>query len=176
MTEITPRLSKNVLPWRTEEDLLMYVRWAMRLSGTIEIVISPGKMLLLQMPGDTALEPMPKLPSDDIFKRLSTDEGTPQIEIVRRKTTRDSFFASMVDLHQHGLFPTHLAGRTRPEIAAALRIPDAPFENLAESRHLLGIEVATSAELEEGVFLLCGGPRKDGSVADITRVLRLEEE
>lgn len=171
-TDPAPKLSTRSLPFGGEEDLVKVVRWAARLAGTVAINIQPGQVTFIQLPGDTALEPTPKMPSDNLFERLQAG-GNIEIKVMTRKGVRDAWFASMVELHRRGLFPTHLVGRDSRRICELLVLPPS-LQSLAESRHVLGIEVLPSTDFDDDTVFLCGGPRKDGSVADINLVLRLE--
>lgn len=160
------------IAWKTEEDLLQIVQWALALSGVLEIVVRPGIVLVKKSTAES-VEPPASLSSDDLFQRVRQSSGI-KMALVIGPNMRDALIIAMTMIHREGLQPTHLLCRSKDEMCEALILPRPSDQGFLENRTVYGFEVAESPDLPPGTFFLCAGTRRRGTAMDVTHVVRLE--
>jgi len=164
------------VPYRGIDDALVIVRWAMELKGVFGISIEPGRVKVHRtgIENDTPLEPMPSLPSDNLLERIRTGGQGFGMGHIAAPNRRDALMVAMAFYDRSGLFPTHFLCHSKAELCELLMLPRPGEGGLVDGRTTFGWEVVADAELEEGTLFLCAGPRRGGSIGEVTAAIRLE--
>jgi hypothetical protein len=162
-------------PYRSVEDVLRLVEWAMGRKGTQAIAIEPGLVRIQQADNAPDLEPVPDLPGDDLLDRIRLARGV-GIGHISARDCRDALMVALAFFHRHGLIPSHFLCSDRTELYRRLYL-DAPGDpGFVETGLLWGWEIVESRDLPEGTIFLCGGVRRGGKLGDVTAAVRLEVE
>lgn len=168
----------NRFPYRTEEDVIAIVRWAMSLQGVFAMHVEPGVVKIHRNGpgdgGDPPVEPEPALPSDDLFERIR--QGPPGFGLghLSAPNRRDALMVAMAFCQHNGLFPTHLLCHSKDDLCGLLVLPRLGEKGLADSRTVFGWEVVADQDVPQGTIFLCAGPRRGGVVSDVSAAIRLE--
>lgn len=160
--------------YRTIDDLHGLVEAAVKLSSVVEIRVKAGVVEVRHRDG---MPPAPlqeiRLPSDDLLDRVRA--GGVDWKVLHHGNVRTALLEGIAIMRREGVHATHLATGDMARLLKALKMYDSS-EDPGMTRWLGGLELVEHRDLEQDVYLLCGGGRVHGPIAEISTIVRLEQE
>ncbi|NMC34590.1 MAG: hypothetical protein GYA36_19380 [Veillonellaceae bacterium] len=160
-------------PYHSLDDLKTLVEAAAKLSTVLEMRVRAGLFEVRMNEGATQTLVSVRLPSDDLLERVKTD-GV-EWKVLHHGNVRAALMEGVATMRREGLHASHLASGDLQGLLRALKMYNSEGDP-GLAKWLGGLELVDHRGFGTDVHLLCGGPRVHGSIADITMIVRLEEE